>query len=69
MPDDTPTALGDVRVLDLTGELGSYCTKLLADLGADVIKIEPPGGDPARDREPDQPDQHGGHTGRAAPHI
>ena len=47
-PAETPLALGDVRVLDLAGEPGMYCGKLLADLGADVLKIEPPGGDPAR---------------------
>ena len=36
------------RVLDLAGPLGFHCTKLLADMGADVVKIEPPGGDEAR---------------------
>jgi len=43
-------ALSDIRVIDLSrGISGPYCTKLLADYGAEVIKVEPPGeGDPAR---------------------
>ncbi len=40
--------LSGCRVLDLAGPLGFHCVKLLADLGADVIKVEAPGGDEAR---------------------
>ncbi len=40
------------RVLDLADEKGVYCGKLLADLGADVLKVEPPGGDKSRSRPP-----------------
>lgn len=36
------------RVLDLTDEKGFLCGKILGDLGADVIKVERPGGDPSR---------------------
>src|ERR1700741_4671442 len=51
--------LSPFRVLDLTDELGFLCGKVLGDLGADVIKIEPRGGDPARRLGPfykNQPD-------------
>jgi crotonobetainyl-CoA:carnitine CoA-transferase CaiB-like acyl-CoA transferase len=40
--------LAGYRALDLTDETGLLCGKILADLGADVIKVERPGGDPAR---------------------
>ena len=45
-------ALTGLRVLDLTGRMGGYCGLLLANLGAQVILIEPPGGDPLRRQGP-----------------
>jgi benzylsuccinate CoA-transferase BbsE subunit len=43
-----PQALERFRVLDLSGPPGQPCGRILGDWGADVIKVEPPGGDPAR---------------------
>ena len=49
-----PAALERLKVLDLTHHIaGPYCTKLLADFGAEVTKVERPGsGDPARGMGP-----------------
>lgn len=48
----TESLLSPYRVLDLTDEKGFLCGKILGDLGADVIKIERPGGDPSRNIGP-----------------
>ncbi len=52
-----PLALAGYRVLDFTGEIGHYCGKMLGDMGADVIKIEPPHGDSVRYLGPYYKDQ------------
>ncbi|MCF3935328.1 CoA transferase [Acuticoccus sp. M5D2P5] len=43
-----PGMLDGVRVIEIADELGEYCGMLLAGLGADVVKVEPPGGSPTR---------------------
>ena len=43
-----PGPLAGLRVLEFADERGQFCGKLLGDLGADVVKIEPPGGEPCR---------------------
>src|SRR5512145_1334562 len=46
-------ALEHLRVVEVGVGVGAaYATKLLADLGADVVKVEPPSGDPIRHRGP-----------------
>lgn len=55
-----PQPYEGVRVLDLTHRYGSYAGRLFADLGAQVIRVEPPGGLPDRRRA-----EEGGETDRA----
>lgn len=52
MTADTPAALAPYRVLDLTTDVGALCSRFFAGLGADVIRIEPPGGHRTRQRGP-----------------
>src|SRR5262245_42096663 len=47
-----PDMLDGVRVLDFSGEMRAYAGRAFADLGADVILVEPPGGARARNAPP-----------------
>jgi benzylsuccinate CoA-transferase BbsE subunit len=47
-----PAALNGIRVLDLTVNYAAYAGRLLADLGAEVIRVEPPSGSPVRRLSP-----------------
>ena len=46
--DAIPGPLTGLRILELADETGQFCGKLLGDLGADIVKIEPPGGERCR---------------------
>ena len=52
VPQADPAALADIRVLDLTTNYSAYAGRLLADLGADVVRVEPLGGSPVRTLAP-----------------
>ena len=52
MQGETEGLLSPYRVLDLTDEKGVVCGRILGDFGADVIKVERPGGDPCRNIGP-----------------
>ena len=52
MTDGRVLPLDGLRVIDLTVELGELCGRLLGDLGAEVVKVEPPAGSPARTLAP-----------------
>lgn len=55
-------SLSGVRVVDLTRALaGPFCTRIMADMGAEIIKIEPPGGDVARQFEYTTPEGVSGY--------
>ncbi|HZU79850.1 MAG TPA: CoA transferase [Acidimicrobiales bacterium] len=54
-----PAPLDGVRVVELVDESAEYCGRLLAGLGADVVKVEPPEGAPSRTLEPFVDDEPG----------
>jgi formyl-CoA transferase len=63
-PHTTPPPLRGVKVVELTHLIaGPYCTQLLAEEGATVIKVEPPGGELTRHREPFRHSEQGTISG------
>ncbi|MCA9509320.1 MAG: CoA transferase, partial [Myxococcales bacterium] len=56
----------DLRVVDLAGEPAAMAGRILADLGAEVVKVEPPGGDPLRAVGPFEGGARGGRSLRFA---
>ena len=62
--EERPTPLEGVRVIDMAEGKGEMCGRFLADLGADVIRVEPPGGAPSRALAP----LHAGVSLRFATH-
>jgi crotonobetainyl-CoA:carnitine CoA-transferase CaiB-like acyl-CoA transferase len=62
--EERPTPLEGIRVVDMAEGKGEMCGRFLADLGADVIRVEPPGGAPSRALAP----LHAGVSLRFATH-
>src|SRR5215467_5561180 len=61
-PAAQPGSLTGIRVIEMADEQAEYCGLTLAGLGADVLKVEPPGGNPTRRIGPfyqDKPDPEG----------
>lgn len=61
---DAPSALRSLRVVDMADDRGEMCGRQLADLGAEVIRVEPPGGAGTREAWP----RYGGTSLREATH-
>jgi crotonobetainyl-CoA:carnitine CoA-transferase CaiB-like acyl-CoA transferase len=69
MTDPAPATLEDVRIIDLTTGSWNYAGRLLAGLGAEVVKVEPPEGDPVRRWAPFSGDLPHAETGAHHLHL